>query len=481
MSDSERGKESIDTEMLDPAKRAAAGIGAVLEEDLESEDVTVVDERLIEKKEARQKREEEAELAAEENLVNVEDELTGASVIEVRSERVALRTLLITREASVMTLGTPFAERVREMASFFAEVHVVVLTVAKRGKPDAPPFRLLPNVYIYTTTSSSWWRTILDARKIAKHQLTFAAGFRTDLIIATDAYESLIAGYLIGKKYKRPVQLHAREDFLDPSFVSQAKHNTWRLRMARHFLPKADCIRTESLYLRDKLIKAFPEVEERTEVFPRYYDLSGWKDAEPTFDVHVRYPTYRFCMLHVSRMNERSHTDRVLNGLARIVKKYKTLGIVLIGDAKYYEMLHEHVKLLGIAEHVTFVRESDADLTSYMKTADALIFSSEDEADEKVLLQAAVSGIPIVAVASGLAEKLFKNEGSAFLCPLDSPPCFGEKINKLLNDNALRKQLSLESFQTAFDSIDQNYDTYFESYRASIERCALRGDERPKT
>ena len=71
----------------------------------------------------------------------------------------------------------------------------------------------------------------------------------------------------------------------------------------------------------------------------------------------------------------------------------------------------------------------------------------------------------------GLAKELFVDGESAFICPNDSPPCMSEKVNRFLNENTLRIKLVENMVDIVFGRIEQDYPTYMESYRNSIERC----------
>jgi len=221
-------------------------------------------------------------------------------------------------------------------------------------------------------------------------------------------------------------------------------------------------------------VENYPDLNDRTEVLPIYYNLNAWKDAVPTFNLKERYPQFKLIMLHVTNMNELSHTDRVINGSARMLKQYPAVGLIILGDGPLRAKLEKHVITLGLSTQVAF--ESDAnDTISYMKSSNLLLYLSEDAEEEYIVLQAAAVGLPMVTGVAGLAGELFLDGENAFVCPNDSPPCIGEKINRFLNENQLRTKFSREAQNVVFDRIEQDYGSYMESYTESIERCVVGG------
>ena len=89
------------------------------------------------------------------------------------------------------------------------------------------------------------------------------------------------------------------------------------------------------------------------------------------------------------------------------------------------------------------------------------------------VLCAAVVGTPIIAIDQGIAGTLLKDGEHAFLCPSNSPPCIGEKVNRLMNENVLRKQFSRYARDIVINRVKQDYGSYISRYRDSIERCVV--------
>ncbi len=404
---------------------------------------------------------------------SLEASLKDQPILSVMSDRDMVRLLIVTRDSSLTSHESIAKTRILRLSELFAEIHCIVLTV--KGDVLSAPSRLSNNVWVYPTASSHGWRMVFDAQRIAKEQLQFVGGFRADIVLAEDPFESGVAGYLIAGKYDRPFEIHVFDDFYDPGFREMENHNDLRLIAARFVLPRADGIRTRSEYLQERLMRDYKKKKQRIEVLPVYYDLEAWKRTELRFQLVERYPQFQFILLHITNMKEAAHTDRVITGLARVLMQYPHVGLVVVGDGPQYDALQKQVVTLGLRAQVVF-EGMVRDLTSHMKSAHALLHISDDPEEEVYLLQAAAVGLPIIANIAGIASELFLDGESAGLCALDHPSCLSDKVQFLMNRPDARVRFAQEAEASVFANVEQNYEEYLASYRDSILRGAFASD-----
>jgi len=402
--------------------------------------------------------------------IEARDALREAPVLLHQSNREKVRLLILTRDVSITNAGGLSQKRILELSEMFSEIHIIALTMWEDGAEKTA--RITNNVWIYATNSKFWWKMGFDGFKIANEQLTFTQGFRADIILAEDPFESGIVGHYLAEKYDRPLQIHIFEDFFNPGFKGSEAHNDVRVFMPRFAFKNASCVRVKSEYLKDRLLEKFPSLGEFTEVLPMYYNLSAWRDTEATFDMHERYPQFKFIILHVTSMSDASHSDCVIDGVARILKQYQTVGLIIVGTGRRRTALEKQAIRLGLQDQVIFEPQG-GDILSFMKSSNILVHLSEDPDDEQIVLQAAAVGLPMISGVAGLPGELFLDGESAFVCPNDSPPCVTQKINTFLNKNQLRAKFSMNAQAIVFSRIEQDYDAYMRAYRNSIERCLV--------
>ncbi len=411
------------------------------------------------------------EISGESDLVagvTGEESRMSAPVLQTYSERDTVRLLICTKEASVFEPGSYWQRRLLELSGLFAEIHVIVLT-EKSGGETQKVERLSESVWVYSTASSGPLFTAYDAYRVACEQLTFLGGFRADLVIAEDPFESGIAAHFIAKKFNRPLQVHLFQDFFDPEWKARDPHSGIRLLLARFLFKHGPDVRTQSENIRQSILGLYPSLEANVEVLPLYHDLKGWREIAPEFDLKERYPRFKFVILHISSMRPKSHTSEVIAGVLPLLNLYPTIGLVIVGSGPLRGAIEKQVTESGMAGRIVFEPEQ-ANVISHMKSAHVLVHLSEDAEEDVTVLEAASVRLPIIGLNMGMAGTLFKNGESAFLCESVDPVAVSRYLRMFLNDNSARLQLAVRAEEVVFERVEQDYEAYLRAYRTSIER-----------
>lgn len=459
--------------IIDVAAREAAAIGKAATTFEESEEITLLDPRLSAK---RAEREEDKRLTEEQMRAQVDvlAERQSAPLTEVALEaRDQLRVLFIVRDTSVLDTASPLRKKIFELERMFAEVHVLLVTFGKIAqKPESQAQRLGDTTWLYHAHSSWRWRLNNAVLQTAKAQLIFGDEFRTDFILANDPFESGHAGRILAEKYKRPLQVHVQEDFFESAFVRGDKNNQWRVHVAHKLLRSAPCVRTHSTYLEQRLLEEFKELRGKTGLLPVYYDITGWQNTRVLKDLRKEFPQFKFIIFHMVYEHEYEQSKAVLDGLFYLLRQYPTIGLVMCGSEPLLRRLREQIAAYHLERNVVCISDT-LHVISYIKTANVVIHTSPEPVQNDAILMTAAAGVPLIAGSVGLASELFIDGESVLLCPIDAPPCFGEKVNQLLNDNPLRQKLALNAKEIVDKDIEQDYDAYLAAYKASIESCLL--------
>jgi glycosyltransferase involved in cell wall biosynthesis len=459
---------------LDPSKKAHDALGTVLNEGVvENEDVIVVDERLKEQisesvPEVAIPEVEVVEVVEPEPTITANDARTEAVVLEAESGRQYTRLLFLTSDETILQEGSMSYAHIADLRKVFLEVHIIVLN-HKNKSEEAGTQRPFDNVWIYLTESSSWWKKGYDAYHTAIAQLEFSGGFRADIIVADDLFQAGLAGTFLSKKYTRPFQVHIREDFFDKEFIESHEHPSLYEWATEYILNRVTSVRTKTEFQRQAVVHVRPELEPHTELLPSYYNLEVWRDFVPTVNLHEKYPQFKFIMLHISSMNVSSHSSEVIAGASRLLRRYQTLGLIVVGNGPLRSHLERQVIALGLPTQVIF-EPMPNEILSYMKSANVLLHLSEKGDEDEIILSAAAVKLPMVANMKGLAGTLFVDGESACLCDPADNRCISDSVNMYLNENQDRARFALTAYEIVFDRIEQDYGAYLELYRESIER-----------
>ncbi|MEX0917666.1 MAG: glycosyltransferase [Candidatus Paceibacterota bacterium] len=416
----------------------------------------------------------EGDVAAEAESTEVDstEVRRSSQVLDVVDMRATSRVLFVTQDTDVFTEGSSAQQAYVGLEQSFDEVHVLVL-VRRKGKETS--VRLSDRTWAYAACDLRWWRVPFRARSRAEELLVFNGSIRPDVVVAVEPYEAGVAAYLIAKRFDRPLQVHVSENFLSDAFVSRAKHNKWRRRMARFVLKRTKSVRTATSAVKEVIEKRFRNVAD-LEVLPKFYNFSGYLNAQPAFDVHDKYRDFTFIALAFGELTATSNLHTTFTALNRYLHNAR-MGLIVVGNGPAKHLFEEKVALLGVKERVVFVTTS-ADPVSLMKTADVLIETGTTPDSEETIMRAAAAGIPIVATHSELRDDLFVNGESAYLCAADDPHCIGQKLMKLLNTPAIRRQFSLQVREVARDRLIEDPAAYYRAYRDTVE-VALGPDQTP--
>lgn len=379
------------------------------------------------------------------------------------------RVLIFTKDKSIAEEGSASFRRISGLKDVFQEVHIVILDL-KTDSEDFEVIRLFKNIWLYKTESTSWWKLSRDAYRLAEKQMIFNGVFRADVIIAEDPFESGLAGWFLSKKYESPMQLHIYEDFYDEVFLETTNHPTLYEWSVNYLLKKVKSVRTKTEFQRQAVIEENKKLKDNVETLPSYYNLEAWRDAKPAFDLKKKYSQFKFIMLHISLMRNSSHSSEVLAGAATILKKYQTICLVVVGSGPLRSHLEKQAIELGVEKQIKF-EPMPSEILSHLKTAHVLLHLSENSEEDETLLAAASVKLPMIALSTGLAGKLFVDDESAQLCDVADVTCVSSAINRYLNENRDRSSFALRAHEIVFDKIVQDYDAYIEAYKNSVERC----------
>lgn len=403
------------------------------------------------------------------------EESVSEEVLSVHSDRQKIRVLLCTTDKNFFSSGSETQREWLALARYLDEVHVIVLCDRMTDVP--PSQRFGDNVWVYATLSRSRFSSVREAYRIAKRELSLAAGFRVDLVVADDAYGAGYAAQLVARKFGRPLQLLLSGDPL----ASGEDIGFWRRRVARFVLRRATCILVRATRVRDALVRHVRILHNRVTILPPFYDLAFFRDAEPQFDLRAQYPQFKFMVLVVSSLEAHDRVDLALGVCAPLLAQYPTIGLVIVGGGAERPALMKSVEERGLYDQVLFAPETH-DLVSYMKAANLFLNVAADEAHDAMLTVAAAAGLPILTVASPAAEKLFKDGDDAFVCPVEDLVCLTARIGEFLNDNSLRKSFTINAREQVFALAHEDPATHRDRFVGLLESCVLRySDTETKT
>lgn len=406
------------------------------------------------------------ELQAEDDTryVSVEEALNDKSVFQVQSNRNVTRVLFISHDESLLNPTKQSLDGYIDISELFDEVHILIL---REGiKPKKPVLRVDDNVWIYTANDKDWWRTPAAGKKLANEQLSFAGGFRPDMIVARDPFESAYLALSLGKKYHRPVQIHVLENFYSPAFLKKSRHNRWRKWLAKYTLMRADSVRTATNAMRNRLQSRFSFKD--LEVLPKFNNYEALAKVTVPEELKDKFRRFSFIIVCVGRLEYDSRLYQAIDA-ARFGLKNPRIGLIILGDGPARSEYEERTKIFGIREQVVFETKAK-DIVPYLKLAHVLVVPEVDHDSDEVALQGAAVGVPTILAANPAREDVFVDNESTLFCEMDNIDEFSLKLNILMNDIPLRRHMADLASEMIKIKFHEDPIKYRKAYRESIEK-----------
>jgi glycosyltransferase involved in cell wall biosynthesis len=148
----------------------------------------------------------------------------------------------------------------------------------------------------------------------------------------------------------------------------------------------------------------------------------------------------------------RKGQDIALSAAAEVLRRHADVHVLVIGTrhsdkpetVEFEKNLHRRCEAAGVAERVHFAG-TRTDMPEAYRELSVLLHTARQEPLGRVLLEAAASGVPVVATEVGGTREIFPGgeADGAILVPVDDIPAAAGAIDKLLADADVRRRLGV--------------------------------------
>ncbi|MCI1898003.1 MAG: glycosyltransferase [Enterobacter sp.] len=153
-------------------------------------------------------------------------------------------------------------------------------------------------------------------------------------------------------------------------------------------------------------------------------------------------------ILHVARLVEKKGTTVLINAIKHVKAKGIETKLIVIGEGPLLAKLKAQVIALSLEENVTFTGAlSHSDVMSWMRKASMLVLPSitaktgDAEGLGMVLLEAAVSGVPVIGTHHGGIPEAIIDEHTGFLVTERDEKTLADRISYLLSNEQKRFEM----------------------------------------
>lgn len=206
-------------------------------------------------------------------------------------------------------------------------------------------------------------------------------------------------------------------------------------------------------------------------------DLTAFKPGRVGDSIYRKYniPEDVKIVLYIGRVDPEKKVGIVLRAFTDFIYRCKSNKLdrlsktlfVVVGDGVDRPRLEAEAMTMGVSSQVRFLgRVTGPDLPELYKMGSVFVTASEIETQGIVLIEAAASGLPLVAVDAGAVAEICKNGENGYLVKPGDVASMTGAIYRILSDRELRKKMSSKSVEIASEhSLDKTIDKFLEIYQ----------------
>lgn len=202
-------------------------------------------------------------------------------------------------------------------------------------------------------------------------------------------------------------------------------------------------------------------------------DLSQFTPRKPKQKVlkHFRLQPGRMRVLYVGRVDPEKSIGNVITAFVEVLDKLPEAELVIVGDGTDRSRLRDLTKGFGIEKSVRFLgRVMLPDIADIYRGSTVFVTASETETQGIVLIEAAATGLPLVAVDAGAVRELCQNRKNGILCQPGDTSALARALVKILQDQKLQEKYGAASLDIAKQhDLNSTLARFVEIYQEAIE------------
>ena len=362
-----------------------------------------------------------------------------------------MRVLNLSLDSSILDENSISAKRILDYGELVEKYFVIVPSKENKN------LDLSDKVRVYGSGGnnrvSQLFNIYKKSKKIIKQN-------KCDVITTQDPFEVGLIGLLLSRKFKIGLNIQEHGDFFSQKYWRQER----LLHFFRYFLgifiiKRADSIRAVSQKIKKYLVENLKIKADRIIVVSVY--------TKPVKLAKLRREAKKeFIFLNLGRFVKQKNLPLLLKAFARVAKKRHQARLLLIGRGPEEKLLKTMCFDLRIESRVEFFGWTD-NAYDYFLQSDAYVLSSNYEGWGRVIIEAAIAGLPIIMTDVGCAGEAVINEENALISPVDNIDKLAQNMTRVMEDGELRERLASNAF-TAVNKLPDKQKT-LELYKKSWE------------
>ncbi len=152
----------------------------------------------------------------------------------------------------------------------------------------------------------------------------------------------------------------------------------------------------------------------------------------------------------VSRLAEHKGHDEILDAAAALVAEGRRVKLLWVGDGWWRERLERRARDLGLGECLVVTgMVAPSDVAGYLKLMDCLVHASAREGLPRVVPQALLSGVPVIATDADGTREIVEDGVTGWLVPVGDAGAIAGALRESMDDRERAARLAAEGRERA--------------------------------
>lgn len=208
-------------------------------------------------------------------------------------------------------------------------------------------------------------------------------------------------------------------------------------------------------------------------------DLTAFKPGKVADDIYTKYGVKKGVpiIIYIGRLDPEKKVETVLRAFKEFLDRHKLDNLsktlfVVVGDGVAKNRLMAEAKRMNIQEAVRFLgRALPPDLYELYRMGDLFVTASEIETQGIVLIEAAATGLPLIAVKGGAVAEVCQHEVNGYLIEPGDISALAGAMGKILSDPDLKNKMSKKSLEIASrHALESTLERFVQIYEKLIKR-----------
>jgi len=298
----------------------------------------------------------------------------------------------------------------------------------------------------------TYWQVYQLAKRVCNQE-------KIDLIVVNDAVLGAIAVWL-RRKFSIKVQIHILGlEILNKYWRRERFQNIFLKWVQEWAIRRADGIRVDNKQTKRLLIDHYQINSQKVVVIP----VTPSKKSQERFlkvskDQQLKEKIVgknKRMILSVGSLVKAKDIITFIKAAKVVIDNLPNTVVVIAGEGPERDKIEEEIEKRNLKDKIRLLGSVEyEELPQVYTAADLFILSSSHEGFPRVLMEAALSGKPIITTAIDGAGELVENDRTGLIVPIKKPRLLARAIEDLLKDEAKAERLGKEARKRAKKLLD---------------------------